>query len=192
MRNCMIAWTWWRDEHIGIANLKQSLTFHRQPKHRRAEHQRCFQVALCAHDIFNDERLQASGKPFIIENVMGAKSELKASLMFCASMFRLPMARERLFEIGNTDVFIPPPGPCNHAIAHISVVGHSVWDSWLPGTPRNDGRPRPDSVPVEIGHAAMGISWMSKEELAQAIPPAYTEFIGNQLRATLSQIGAAA
>ncbi|SRR6266536_1774540 len=138
------------------------------------------------------ERLQASGKPFIIENVMGAKSDLKASLMLCASMFGLPMERERLFEIGNTDVFIPPPGPCNHAIAHISVVGHSVWDSWLPGTPRKDGRPRPDSVPVEIGHAAMGISWMSKEELAQAIPPAYTEFIGNQLRATLSQIGAAA
>lgn len=127
------------------------------------------------------KRLKATGKPYVIENVMGAKRDLRASLMLCATMFGLPMERERLFEIGNTDIFILPPGPCNHKLAHISVVGHSVWDSWQEGTRRKDGRKRPDSVPVKIGHEAMGITWMNKEELAQAIPPAYTRWIGTQL-----------
>lgn len=125
--------------------------------------------------------LKATGKPYIIENVMGAKKHLRASLMLCGSMFGLPIQRHRLFEIGNTDLFIYPPSSCDHRKATISVCGHSVWDSSLEGTIRRDGRRRPDSVPVEIGHNAMQIAWMSKEELAQAIPPAYTKWIGQQL-----------
>lgn len=127
------------------------------------------------------EHLLRIGKPYVIENVMGAKRDLKANLLLCASMFGLPMERHRLFEIGNTDTFIFPPAPCNHSIAHISVVGHSVWDSRLEGTRRKDGRRRPDSVPLAIGRKAMNISWMGIEELAQAIPPAYTEWIGRYL-----------
>jgi DNA (cytosine-5)-methyltransferase 1 len=127
------------------------------------------------------EHLIKIGKPYVIENVMGAKKDLQANLLLCASMFGLPMERHRLFEIGNVDTFILPPAPCNHKIAHISVVGHSVWDSRLEGTRRKDGRRRPDSVPLAIGREAMGISWMGIEELAQAIPPVYTEHIGRQL-----------
>jgi DNA (cytosine-5)-methyltransferase 1 len=132
-------------------------------------------------------RLKATGKPYVIENVMGAKGDLNANLLLCASMFGLPMERHRLFEIGNINTFILPPGPCNHKIAHISVVGHSVWDSRLEGTPRKDGRRRPDSVPLAVGREAMGIPWMGIETLAQAIPPAYTEWIGRQLLAAISQ-----
>ena len=127
-------------------------------------------------------RRVASGRPYIIENVMGAKRDLRATLLLCGSMFGLPIQRHRIFEIGNTDLFICPPMPCNHKNATISVVGHSVWDSSLEGTRRKDGRRRPDSVPVEVGHRAMEITWMNKEELAQAIPPAYTHYIGLQLQ----------
>jgi len=49
------------------------------------------------------------------------------------------------------------------------------------GRPRKDGRKRPDSIPAEIGREAMGIGWMNKRELAQAIPPAYTRWIGEHL-----------
>jgi DNA (cytosine-5)-methyltransferase 1 len=35
--------------------------------------------------------------------------------------------------------------------------------------------------------AAMGIDWMTGDELSQAIPPAYTDFIGRQLIQSLSQ-----
>lgn len=134
--------------------------------------------------------LQRSGKPYIIENVMGAKGHMRASLMLCGSMFGLPIQRHRLFEIGGTDLFIMSPSSCDHRRATISIVGHSVWDSSLPGTTRKDGRSRPDSVPVEIGHAAMGIDWMSKTELAQAIPPAYTRYIGTQLLHYLEEVAA--
>lgn len=120
------------------------------------------------------ERLQPTGKPFVIENVMGARKDLHASLMLCGSMFNLPVERHRLFE---TNTFMYPPCPCNHENTHIGIYGHSIWDFSLPGTPRKDGRPRPDSVSADIGRLAMGIEWMNKNELAEAIPPAYTRWI---------------
>jgi DNA (cytosine-5)-methyltransferase 1 len=123
-------------------------------------------------------RLVKTGKPYVIENVMGARRDLHASLMLCGSMFGLPMQRHRLFE---TNVFIYPPCPCNHKDTPIQVYGHSVWDASRAGTPRKDGRKRPDSVSAEIGYQAMQIDWMNKIELAQAIPPAYTRWIGQFL-----------
>jgi DNA (cytosine-5)-methyltransferase 1 len=36
--------------------------------------------------------------------------------------------------------------------------------------------------------AAMGINWMNRGELSQAIPPGYTEWIGRQLAAALEQV----
>jgi DNA (cytosine-5)-methyltransferase 1 len=133
-------------------------------------------------------RLQVSGKPYIIENVVGAKRDLRASLMLCGSMFGLPMQRHRLFEIGNTDLFVMPPGPCDHTGETIAVYGHSVWDSSLPGTPRRDGKRRPDSVSIEIGRRAMGISWMTINELSEALPPAYTQWIGTQILSQLEEL----
>lgn len=124
------------------------------------------------------QRLHRSNKPYILENVIGAKKHMQASLMLCGTMFGLPMERHRLFE---SNVFMFPPAPCNHSIAHIAVYGHSVWDSWLEGTPRKDGRKRPDSVSIDVGRRSMGIDWMNINELAEAIPPAYTQFLGGQL-----------
>lgn len=131
-------------------------------------------------------RLQASGKPYVIENVRGATKshDLHASLMLCGSMFGLPMQRHRYFE---SNVWLYPPMPCNHKGATIAVYGHSVWDSSLPGTQRKDGRARPDSVSIEIGRAAMQIDWMNINELAEAIPPSYTAWIGAQLLNALEQ-----
>src|SRR5579859_8146064 len=100
------------------------------------------------------ERLVATGLPWVIENVEGAKHELNASLMLCGSMFGLRMKRHRLFEIG-FDALICPPRTCDHRNASIEVYGHSVWDSSLPGTPRKDGKKRPDSVATNVGRLAM-------------------------------------
>lgn len=125
------------------------------------------------------KRLQVIGKPYIIENVVGAKRDLQASLLLCGSMFGLPMQRHRLFE---SNVYIPAPSMCNHKHTSIGVYGHSIWDSSLPGTPRKDGKKRPDSVSIDVGRKAMGIDWMTIEELAESIPPAYTLWIGGKLQ----------
>lgn len=126
------------------------------------------------------ERLQATGKLYVIENVVNAKKYMRASLLLCGSMFGLRTQRHRLFET-NFPVLLCPPSSCDHRRTTIAVYGHSVWDSSLPGTQRKDGRPRPDSVSIEVGREVMGIDWMNIEELAEAIPPAYTHWIGTQL-----------
>jgi len=49
-------------------------------------------------------------------------------------------------------------------------------------TPNNSGPIlRRPTLPLEVGQKAMGIDWMDRHELSQAIPPAYTELIGHQL-----------
>lgn len=137
------------------------------------------------------ERLIAAGLPYIIENVMGAKSHMNASIMLCGSMFGLRTQRHRLFET-NMPIFFPP-APCDHRNAPIAVYGHSVWDSSLPGTRRKDGRARPDSVSITIGREAMGIDWnIGINEMAEAIPPAYTKWLGEQALDYIREVGGAA
>ena len=126
------------------------------------------------------EALLAVGRPYVIENVVGAP--LRASLQLCGTSFWLPLRRHRRFE---STVFIPSV-PC----AHKRFTEPRYWTSYRP-----DGIPRLSPV-VQVygrggGHdqwpAAMGIDWMIDGEMAEAIPPAYAEFVGRQL---LAHIGA--
>ncbi len=127
-------------------------------------------------------RLQDIGKPYIIENVAGAKNELPGALWLCGTMFGLAVQRHRLFE---SNVLLLAPGACRHGKGCISVHGHSIWDSSRQGTTRKDGRVRPGLASLETAYQAMGIDWMKRDELVQAIPPAYTRWIGGQLLAAL-------
>lgn len=125
----------------------------------------------------------ASGKPYVIENVPGAP--LINPLMLCGTMFGLRVIRHRYFE-NNINLHFAPFA-CNH---------------WGRTQPKNDKRGTNKSASLEkysfltvTGHdfrnadgsKAMGIDWMTNAELAEAIPPAYTEYIGVQLVAHLAQ-----
>jgi DNA (cytosine-5)-methyltransferase 1 len=128
------------------------------------------------------ELLEATGLPYVIENVEGARSELQSPYMLCGSAFGLTVQRHRFFETNFPMM--------------VAGCQHYVWtEKKFPGTPRFDGS-RPLSKIVnpmssECSHedfaAAMGIDWMPKrgfrptEELREAIPPAFTEFIGGYL-----------
>jgi len=106
-----------------------------------------------------------SGKPFVIENVQNAP--LLYPVYLEGPMFGLRVIRRRLFE-SNLMIPQPPrvkPSGTVSGGQYVSVVGHGC-----------DGCGR-----KEVWSAAMGITWMTKKELTQAIPPAYTQYIGKQL-----------
>lgn len=123
--------------------------------------------------------LQATGKPFVIENVEGAKQSMPGHLLLCGSMFGLRVQRHRLFE---SNLLLFAPGPCQHGNGCISVHGHSIWDSSQRGTIRKDGRRRPATVSFEEGLRAMGVTReVTRDELVQGIPASYTKWIGQFL-----------
>lgn len=122
--------------------------------------------------------LQATGRPYVIENVMGAP--LVAGIVLCGSSFGLKVRRHRLFE-SNVLLFARP---CRHAEQGRPIGVYGDRGSWARRTPEHGGAfHRAGSV--EEAREAMGIDWMTWNELTQAIPPAYTLWIGRQLLATL-------
>ena len=119
--------------------------------------------------------LEACGLPYVIENVPG--SPLRTWFKLCGTMFRLKVRRHRYFEV-NWDLPVMLPFQCDHSYRVFSVFGH--------GSGNRNGNKRPDAGTVAEWKDAMGIDWMIRDELSQAIPPAYTEFIGRQLISVLT------
>jgi DNA (cytosine-5)-methyltransferase 1 len=120
-------------------------------------------------DLYGPTRglLGQTGVPWAIENVTAAPS--RSGILLCGSMFGLPIVRHRIFE---TSHLILSPFVCDHVEDAITVTGHSP-QRWLKGARK--------TVPKSEYETAMGIDWMKVSELVQAVPPAYTEFIGDQL-----------
>ncbi len=110
------------------------------------------------------ETLIKTGVPYIIENVY--KAPLMASMMLCGTMFGLKIIRHRYFEC-SPNIF-----------SLMTFCDHSnVYDPW-----HKDGT----NQRVKLSNA-MGIGWfMTRPEVREAIPPAYTEWIGKQLIRYLS------
>ena len=113
--------------------------------------------------------LQATGKPWVIENVVGAP--LVHPFMLCGLSFGLQVKRHRMFE---TSFFVMvPPCQCKGA-DYFVIFGHEVRN-------RRHGQAAGRKNNIAVGRKAMDIDWMTRGELSQAIPPAYTEHIGRQL-----------
>lgn len=131
--------------------------------------------------------LQATGQPFVIENVENARRHLINPVKLCGSMFGLPFWRHRYFEVWPPMATLTPP--CQHKHKYVDAViegqPRSILTPILP-TGGGDGkrscrrthRPRQPVAEIRWG---MGIDWMVQDELTEAIPPAYTEWIGRQL-----------
>ncbi len=119
--------------------------------------------------------LIATGLPYVIENVPGAP--MNYPLVLCGSMFGLKVRRHRLFE---SNIPLLSPG-CDHASQGRPV---GLYGSMKDNIPQG-GR---TAHTIEEAREAMGIDWMrwrstnqEWNDLKEAIPPAYTEFIGGQL-----------
>ncbi len=116
------------------------------------------------------KKLLASGAPWIIENVIGAP--IRVDALLCGSMFGLRLIRHRIFETSHRDLIMTPP--CQHPELAVCVVGHGT-PTWV--REKNGGK----CFTIKDFRAAMGIDWMNRGELSQAIPPAYSEFLARQL-----------
>lgn len=124
--------------------------------------------------------LQAIGKFYVIENVVG--SDLIAPIRLCGSSFGLRVWRHRLFEMSHPPALVPTCSHYHHP-KPLDVTG-TGGPSLKPRTAPGGGLSRKPSNLAEA-REAMGIDWMTRPELSEAIPPAFTEWIGIQLLASL-------
>jgi DNA (cytosine-5)-methyltransferase 1 len=113
--------------------------------------------------------LEATGLPYVIENVPGAP--LKDPIQLCGSSFGLPLRRHRLFE-ANWPIW---PLSCLHEKLpkKYRVYDHGKWylSAFVPVYGMGGGKAK------EHWAEAMGIDWMTHDEMREAIPPAYTRYI---------------
>ncbi len=114
-------------------------------------------------------RLLAQPVPWVIENVPGA--DMRADYRLCGCHFGLELRRERWFETSWDGFQMMSPHHHPHAVP--SVVGH--------GTPSWVRQQLGYNPTIADYRASMGIDWMTRDELSQAIPPAYCEWVGRQL-----------
>jgi DNA (cytosine-5)-methyltransferase 1 len=115
--------------------------------------------------------LESTGVPYVIENVPGAP--LLDPVVLCGQMFGRELYRHRLFE---SSLPLVAPAHPEHRIP-ASRAGH-----WKPGTIISVAG---HIAPIALARRVMEIDWMRREELAEAIPPYYTEYIGAQLLGAL-------
>lgn len=134
------------------------------------------------------ELLKETKLPYVIENVMGARPELKNPVMFCGSSFGLRVQRHRLFET-NWPLAAPE---CDHSWQEqnpcMVIYDHGYW-SWTGIAPiyGNGGRKATEFWPWAMGcGTTWDDCWMTPDELKEAIPPAYTKRIGRQLKKHLT------
>lgn len=121
------------------------------------------------------EVLKETGKPYIIENVPGAKNLLVDPIMLCGAMFEgLRTYRHRFFE---TNFDIKAPEHPKHIHPQCKMGRKPKENEWMHIVGNFIG--------VEEGKKAMGIDWMVRSELKEAIPPLYTEYIGSKLKEIL-------
>lgn len=117
-------------------------------------------------------------RPYVIENVMGARSQLVNPIMLCGLSFGLRVFRHRLFE---SNVMLTAPEHPSHKGRRVAGWRHGVKHEGDMVAVYGDGGGKGS---VADWQAAMGIDWTAdKVCLAEAIPPAYTEWIGTQLLA---------
>ena len=124
--------------------------------------------------------LSATGLPYVIENVVGAP--LVDPIVLCGTMFSgLRVIRHRLFET-NFDIRPPKHKHEKHPLCHTLDKRKSHYgktDEWVDFVQVNGG----GNCSANAARDAMDIDWMTKRELNEAIPPAYTKFVGKALMA---------
>ncbi|MEE4546188.1 SAM-dependent methyltransferase [Streptomyces sp. V4-01] len=126
--------------------------------------------------------LEATGRPWVMENVRGAVPKLRTPVMLCGAMFGIATYRHRYFETGGGFTLTPPEHPQH--LAPQAKMGRPVPDGWF-------GQYVGNFSGVDQARAAMDVPWMNRDGIRECIPPAYTTYIGRAFLAA-TEMGAAA
>ena len=119
--------------------------------------------------------LDAIGRPYVMENVQG--SVLRRDLTLCGLMFRLRVFRHRYFELGGWTM--PQPPMPSHRGHRVSGWRHGVKYEGDMLAVYGDGGGKATTEECREG---LGIDWSwDRDQLVEAIPPAYSELIGQRL-----------
>jgi hypothetical protein len=121
------------------------------------------------------ERLLAQPTPWVIENVPG--SPMRADYVLCGTQFGLKTIRHRWFEVSFGPV-IDLGLTCNHKPGMFAITGHGTI-AW--GREWRVAHGLHPTLRVDEIREIMQMPWSDRDGLSQAIPPAYTQYIGEQL-----------
>ncbi|WP_344859719.1 DNA cytosine methyltransferase [Planomonospora alba] len=123
------------------------------------------------------DALASTGRPYIIEQPIG-KAVMSRSLVLCGLSFGLKVFRHRQFELSGLTV--PQPEHPSHQGHRVRGWRHGrFYEGDMFAVYGNGGY----KGTIAEWQEAMGIDWTSdRRELAEAIPPAYTRYIGENLR----------
>lgn len=117
------------------------------------------------------EALDATGVPWVIENVGGAAAKLRDPVMLCGAMFGLATYRHRYFETGG-GFTLEQPGHPEHTTPQ-AKMGRPIPPGWY-------GQFVGNFSGVDHARQVMGVPWMNRDGIRECIPPAYTRWIGER------------
>lgn len=120
------------------------------------------------------ERIIAAGRPYVIENIPAARAHLLDPVMLCGTQFDLGVFRHRLFECS----FLVRPLPHHAHVGHIGDGRYQTVTGHAGGSSKRDGW---KAGGVAEWRVAMGIDWMIGDELAESIPPPYSQYLVSHL-----------
>jgi DNA (cytosine-5)-methyltransferase 1 len=154
------------------------------PPRRASGYSACQRIRGRAHpDLIAATRsaLEATGRPWVIENVEDALPELRSPVLLCGAMFpRLRTYRHRLFETS-----FPLEAPAHPTHGQVTVkMGRPLRDGdWYHAVGNFSN--------VDYVRKNLGVPWMSRDGIRECIPPVYVEYVGSFLMAALQGEAAA-
>ena len=118
--------------------------------------------------------LDRTAIPYALENVVGAP--LRPDVVLCGTMFGIETYRHRVFE---TSFSIPRPPHPEHKAPNAKMGRPASSGEFMHIVGHFSG--------VERAREIMGMPWATRDQLAEAIPPAYTRYVGHHLMKELEQ-----
>ncbi|MGJ5898471.1 SAM-dependent methyltransferase [Streptomyces niveiscabiei] len=143
----------------------------------------CQRIRDNAHpDLIGPTRaaLEASGRPWVIENVRGALPKLNDPVLLCGPMLSVETYRHRYFETDG-GFTLPQPAHPAHTVPQ-AKMGRPVPPGWY-------GQYVGNFSGVALARQVLGVPWMNRDGIRECIPPAYTRWIGRAALAHLTVTG---